>query len=234
MKPQNIVNHSVGEYFKGIPLGKWMKSRGKTDLPDFFKISCAIAAIVKNMHEAGSLHGGIKPENILIEPETLDIRLIDPVGVVDVSEISRYIHDDNFRTNTLCYIAPEQTGRIKQPIDYPTDLYSLGIVFYELLNGVPPFESDDPLAVIHSHLAEIPLHLSTFNPDIPEIIGDIVAGLMLKEPEKRYQTGAGLLHDLIRCRDEYLRSGEFLSFPLGLGDYSGKIAVSSPIPTFAL
>jgi len=227
MKPQNIVNHTVKKYSEGVSLGKWMKSRGRTDLPDFFKISCAIATIVKNMHEAGSLHGGIKPENILIEPETLDIRLIDPVRVVDSSEISRYIHDDNFRINTLCYIAPEQTGRIKQPIDYPTDLYSLGIIFYELLNGAPSFESEDPLAVIHSHLAEIPNHLSTLNPDIPEMIGNIVAGLMFKEPEKRYQTGAGLLRDLIQCRDEYLRNGEILSFPLGLSDYSGKIAVSS-------
>ena len=217
----------VRDYFHGRNLGDWKKSRGRITLPDFFKIAASLAGILNRVHNAGCFHGDIKPNNILIGPNNLDVRLIDPVRVIDISEISRYIHDDNFKKTALPYISPEQTGRIKQQFDYPTDFYSLGIVFYELLNGTPPFASKDPLKVIHSHLAEIPRHLSKLNPDIPEMIGDIVAKLILKEPEKRYQTGSGLVHDLNRCRDEYLNREGVSSFPLGLRDYSDRISISS-------
>ena len=115
----------VRKYFDGLPLGIWRKSRTKIDLKDFFRIACSIVSIVKRMHNAGYFHGGIKPGNILIKPDTLDIRLIDPVRIIDINEISRYIHDDGFRTETLPYISPEQTGRIRQNLDYATDVYSL-------------------------------------------------------------------------------------------------------------
>ena len=217
----------VRTYFDGLPLGIWRKSQAKIDLKDFFSIACSIVSIVKRMHNAGYFHGGIKPGNILIKLDTLDIRLIDPVRIINISEINRYIHDDGFRTETLPYISLEQTGRIRKNVNYATDIYSLGIVLYELLIGAPPFTSQDPLEIIYSHLAEVPVHPGRLRPDIPEMISNIIARMTLKEPEKRYQTGGGLTYDLIRCRNEYLKKGSISSFPLGLNDYSSRINIPS-------
>ena len=97
---------------------------------------------------------------------------------------------------------------------FSSDLYSLGIVFYEMLTGRLPFLSDDPLELIHSHLAEEAPQVHELNPDIPVALSKIVAKLMLKEPEKRYQSSNGLLADLVRCRDEYAATGTIREFPL--------------------
>lgn len=215
----------VCEYFDGQNLFDWRKDRNKVDLNDFFSISCSIVKILEGIHKAGHFHCGIKPNNILINPVTLDIQLIDLVRVIHFKDISHFIYDDSFRDNTLNYVSPEQTGRIKQGVDHLTDFYSLGIVFYELLNGQPPFASKDPLEIIHSHLAEDPPLLHQANPEIPEIISDIVAKLIRKEPERRYQTARGLLLDLLHCQDEYLKTGKIRPFNLGLKDYINRINI---------
>jgi predicted ATPase/GAF domain-containing protein len=95
-----------------------------------------------------------------------------------------------------------------------SDLYSLGIVFYEFLTGRLPFVSGDPLALIHSHLAEEALAVHEVNPEIPLALSKIINKLLLKQPEKRYQSSKVLLADLARCRDEYEASGTIRSFPL--------------------
>ena len=217
----------VQEYFDGINLSDWRKSRKQVSLKYFFEIGCSLAKILDGLHNAGHIHGGIKPNNILIAPGTLDIRLIDLVRIFDMSEISHFIYDKGFNVNTINYISPEQTGRIKQRVDFTTDLYSLGIVLYELLSGTPPFLSSDPLEIIYSHLAEDPMPLHEKCPEVPEIVGHIIGRLMNKEPERRYQTCRGLLNDLEACKEEYLETGKIVSFTPGLKDYSNRINIPS-------
>ncbi|MDY6862751.1 MAG: AAA family ATPase, partial [Thermodesulfobacteriota bacterium] len=217
----------VQEYFKGIPLGYWRKTQTKNNLRDFFKIACAIAEILDKIHKAGHIHGGIKPNNILIMPDTLDIRLIDPVRVIKMDEIMYFIDNSDFMINTLAYLSPEQTGRIKKNLAYATDLYSIGAVFYELLNGKPPFLSTDPLEIIHSHLAEDPTPLNEIDSDIPGVVSDIIARLLRKETERRYQSGIGLLGDLVECRREYINRGKITSFSLGLRDSNVPLNIPS-------
>lgn len=220
----------VQEYFDDITLGEWMKSQDRIDLTDFFRITCSIAAVLENMHNARYFHGGIKPDNILITPDTLDsgpdIRVIDPVRVLDISAISHYTHNDHFRTNTLPYISPEQTGRIRHDVSYGTDFYSMGTLLYELLYGNPPFSSNDPLEVIHSHLAQKP-PFSKIDRDIPEVVKNIIARLLEKDLEKRYQTGEGLVHDLRRCEREYRNTGKITPFTLGALDHAHRIDIPS-------
>jgi serine/threonine protein kinase len=166
------------------------------------------------VHEAGIIHGAIKPNNLLVNPATLDICLMGFISAVDIGEVSHFIYDRSFIKETLSYTSPEQTSRIKHRKVFSSDLYSLGIVFYELLAGRLPFLSDDPLTLIHSHLAEEATELHELDPGIPIILSKIIAKLMLKEPEKRYQSSKGLLADLIRCRDEYAASFIISEFPL--------------------
>ena len=215
------------DYFEGIPLDQLMETRSRISLDEFFTIACGLARALDKVHEAGIIHGGVKPHNILVHPDTLDIRLIDFISTIDVRDISHFIYDPSFLKETLSYTSPEQTGRINHRVVFSSDLYSLGIVFYEMLTGRLPFFSNDPLELIHCHLAEEPPSVHELKPDIPAVLSGIVARLMLKEPEKRYQSSNGLLADLIRCRDEYSAAGTIGEFPLESCVYTHRVTFIS-------
>ncbi|MFM7792076.1 MAG: serine/threonine protein kinase, partial [Microcystis panniformis] len=95
---------------------------------------------------------------------------------------------------TLAYIAPEQTGRMNRKLDYRSDFYSLGVTFYELLANKRPFETTDPMELVHCHIAKQPPPLEQFS--VPPMISSIVRKLMAKNAEERYQSAAGLKFDL--------------------------------------
>lgn len=214
-------------YFDGVTLDKLIKERGRISLKDFFTIACGLARALDKVHEAGIIHGGVKPHNILINPNTLDIRLIDFFSTFDVRDVSHFIYDPSFIRETLSYTSPEQTGRINHRVVFSSDMYSLGILFYELLTGRLPFKSDDPLEIIHSHLAEEAPEAHVLNPDVPLVLSKIVAKLMLKEPEKRYQSSNGLLANLVRCRDEFAATSTISDFPLESHVYTHRVTFIS-------
>lgn len=135
-------------YFDGIPLNEWVRSQGKISLKDFFTISCLLTQAINKVHEGGIVYGGIKPHNILIHSKSLDVRLVDFISSIDVREVSHFIYNRSFIEGTLAYTSPEQTGRINHRVDFSSDLYSLGIIFYELLTRRLPFFSFDPLELI--------------------------------------------------------------------------------------
>ncbi|KCZ71707.1 putative ATPase [Candidatus Methanoperedens nitroreducens] len=215
------------EYFSGLALDKLIEKEGKIPLKEFFSIACKLAGALDKIHEAGIIHGGVKPHNILVDPGTFDVRLTDFIGAIDVGSVSHFIYDKSFVRNTLAYSSPEQTGRISHRVMYSSDMYSLGIVFFEMLTGHLPFTASDPLELIHSHLAEEAPPVNELEPGIPIALGKIVAKLMHKEPEKRYMSGAGLLADLIRCRDEYAATGSIKEFPLESRTYAQRTSFVS-------
>ncbi|MEL7360406.1 MAG: AAA family ATPase, partial [Cyanobacteria bacterium J06560_6] len=126
---------------------------------------------------------------------------------------------------TLAYLSPEQTGRMNRGIDYRTDYYSLGVTLYQLLTGKLPFSGEDPLELIHCHLARIPASVSELNPDVPAVVGEIVAKLMAKNAEDRYQSAIGLKHDLVRCLEAWKREGAIADFVLGQRDASDRFLI---------
>lgn len=213
----------IQDYFDGIGLDKLKEARSGISLNDFLSISCKIVQALDKVHEAGIIHGGIKPRNILVNPATLGIRLIDFISSLDVREVSHFIYDPYFVKGTLSYTSPEQTGRINHRVVFSSDLYSLGVIFYEMLTDRLPFSSDDPLELIHSHLAEEAPGVCDLSPDIPPVLGKIIAKLLLKMPEKRYISSSGLLADLVRCRDEYSATGAVREFVLENRVYSQRI-----------
>jgi len=213
----------VQPWFAGQPLNSWAKQQDKLDLNDFFTLACTLADTLQAVHDAGITHGGIKPHNILLQPGTLILRLTDFITPLDIRDVSHFIYDPEFVRHTLAYTSPEQTGRINYRVDYSTDLYSLGIVFYELLTGKLPFFSSDPLELIHSHLAEEAPKVNQLKPEIPQALADIVAKLIIKQPEKRYQSTSGLLADLTRCKEEYTATGSVSAFTVGQHDRSRRV-----------
>jgi signal transduction histidine kinase/serine/threonine protein kinase len=211
------------DFFDGVPLDEWASREQPVPLPSFFTLALSLAQAIEKIHEAGIIHGGIKPRNVLVRPGSLELRVIDFITPIDIREVSHFIYDRTFVRGTLPYTSPEQTGRIGHRVDFTTDLYSFGIVLWELLAGRPPFVSSDPLELIHAHLAEEPANLHELSAEIPEALANIVEKLTLKQPEKRYQSGAGVHADLLRCRDELAATGRISQFPLGSRDRTHRI-----------
>ncbi|MGE5528369.1 MAG: AAA family ATPase [Patescibacteria group bacterium] len=213
----NVINdlyYITQNYFEGEPLSHLVREHAKIPLLNFFTIARKLAEALNSIHRAGIIHGGIKPHNVLIDPETLDIRIIDFISAIDVRDVSHFIYDRSFIENTLAYTSPEQTGRINHRVTFATDLYSLGVILYEMLTNCLPFSTYDPLELIHAHLAKEPVGVHELYPDIPMVLSNIVAKLLLKAPEKRYHSSEGLFSDLKRCSDEYNATGEIKEFPL--------------------
>jgi serine/threonine protein kinase len=123
-----------------------------------------------------------------------------------------------FIAGTLAYMAPEQTGRMNRSVDSRSDLYSFGIVLYEALTGSLPFTATDPVAWVHNHLARKPVPPNQRRIDIPAPISDIVMKLLAKTPEDRYQTAAGVEHDLRQGLADWNENRRIGAFPLGLRD----------------
>ena len=191
------------------------------ELKRFFRIALQLTRLLGALHQRGMVHHHLNPGGILIEPTT------DQIWLTNLE----YASTDEIHTkppagcNSLVYISPEQTGRMNRTVDYRTDFYSLGIIFYELLTGQPPFRSDDPLELMHWHLAKIPPAPDAFNPKIPKPLAQIVLKLLSKTAEDRYQSATGLLSDLEHCAQQWTAQGRITPFPLAQHDVSDHFLI---------
>ena len=190
-------------------------------LKEFLSFSISIAGELHDFHNTDLVYGNICPENIILEPETRKPTLINSTSIITGQSPIKVGH--------LPYMSPEQTGRMKRGIDFRSDLYSLGSVFYELLTGLPPFISSDMLGVVHSHIAKTPKPLHELNADVPVQISAIVMRLLEKNPEDRYQTALGLQKDLEKCDGQLTSKGRIENFKLGGADFSGRLQFSQKL-----
>ena len=209
----------------GDPLSELIGPAGPTspaELADLLDLAVNLADLLARVHERGVVHQDLNPASILIRAADRTPMLIDfdLAGTVVDEQPGRAASTSI--SGTLAYLAPEQTGRTGQVPDQRTDLYSLGVTLYELATGGPPFGrgEDDPLALIHDHLARVPVPAAELNPLLPAGLSDVIGRLMEKEPARRYQSAAGLGHDLRRLRDEPADT----DFRLGLRDFPLRLA----------
>ena len=170
------------------------------DLDEFINIGIQIAHILELLYDRRIIHKDIKPQNLLIHPVTKAVKLID-FSIASLLPKENQQHPQALE-GTLAYMSPEQTGRMNRGIDYRTDFYSLGITFYELLTGQLPFQTSDLMELVHCHLARQPTSPAQLNPDVPQVVSDLVMKLMAKTAEDRYQSAAGIRHDLECLRGE--------------------------------
>ncbi|HNR07349.1 MAG TPA: adenylate/guanylate cyclase domain-containing protein [Saprospiraceae bacterium] len=199
----------VEEFFEGETLKSRIFNQAFT-VPAFFQVALQLTDILAYVHSQGVIHKDINSSNILISKDN-KVKLIDfGISTHIMNEEQDMVIPDLIE-GTLTYISPEQTGRTSYSISAGSDLYSLGIVFYEMLSGKPPFDSADALEVIHFHLSRTPAPLGKVLPRLPSGLEKIIAELLEKNPDDRYQSAGGLHHDLKLLQGE-IESGKASSF----------------------
>jgi PAS domain S-box-containing protein len=195
------------------------------ELTRFLRIAVGIAAALGKVHQQGLIHKDIKPAHILVNSATGVIRLTG-FGIASRLPRERQAPEPpEFIAGTLAYMAPEQTGRMNRSIDSRSDLYSLGVTFYEMLTGVLPFKASDPMAWVHCHIARQPIAPDQYAKEIPAPLSAIVMKLLAKTAEERYQTAAGVEAALRRCLTAWESFGRIDPFPLDSQDASDRLMI---------
>ncbi|WP_254565823.1 AAA family ATPase [Oscillatoria sp. HE19RPO] len=215
----------VMEDFGGVSLQEWaLKGKNTLSLTGFLEIAIALCNALDILYRDRIIHKDIKPSNILINPETTEVKLIDFSIASLLPRETQTLINPNVLEGTLAYISPEQTGRMNRGIDYRTDFYSLGVTFYELLTGELPFQSNHPMELVHSHIAKLPPLLSN-REEIPPVISDMIAKLMAKNAEDRYQSALGLKFDLENCLNQLRDRGAIKSFKIAERDRCDRFII---------
>ena len=207
------LRHDSPELYCPMPLAK------------FLRLAIQVTEILASIHAAQLIHKDINPNNIILNPATGIVKIIDFGIATRFARTNPSFSNPTALEGTLAYISPEQTGRMNRMLDYRTDFYSLGVTFYELLVGQLPFVKEDVLELVHCHLAKQPVPPCEVNAAIPLIVSDIIVKLMAKNAEERYQSAAGIKADLEECLLQLDTTGRIEEFQLGTQDISDKFQI---------
>jgi serine/threonine protein kinase len=197
----------------------------KLELRQFLQIAIQLSKTLDQLHQNNIIHKDIKPHNILIAPQTGEVKIIDFSISSCLSRENLTVSNPNLLEGTLAYMSPEQTGRMNRSIDYRTDFYSLGVTFYEMLTGQLPFQTTDPLELTHCHIAKIPVSPQELNPEIPQAVSAIVMKLLAKTAEERYQSALGIKADLEVCLKKLQATEKIEDFIVGQLDLYSQFLI---------
>ncbi|MGD8190701.1 helix-turn-helix transcriptional regulator [Brevibacillus ginsengisoli] len=180
-------------------------------LPEFLQIALRLSDRIGHLHQYGFIHKELNPDNIFVELQTMKVNLLGydkpapPIKEKREADLSAM----------LPYMSPEMTGRVNRKVDGRADLYSIGIIFYEMLTGRLPFEADDSIKWAHVHIAKKPEPVIKWAPKLPRPVSDIIMKLISKEQGERYQSAYGLRNDLELCLFMWRQTGTVSDFSLG-------------------
>ena len=217
-RPMLILEDAGGEPLDRL-LGQPM------ELIRFLRIAVGLATTLGKLHHQGLIHKDIKPANILVDSAS-GAAWLTGFGIASRLPRERQSAEPpEMIAGTLAYMAPEQTGRMNRSVDSRSDLYSLGITFYEMLTGVLPFIASDPMEWVHCHIARQPVAPDQWVKEIPAPLSAIVMKLLAKTAEERYQTAAGVARDLRDCLKEWEAHRHIDPFQFGAHDVSNRLLI---------
>jgi predicted ATPase/signal transduction histidine kinase len=200
-------------------LAQWLRGR-PLPIARFLDVARELTAALAGLHAAGVIHGDVDPQNAVVDASD-HITLVDFDRAIRLTG-SRSGVPPHFETVTP-YTAPEATGRMSRLVDERADLYSLGALFYELLTGVPPFGTSDPVELVHAHLAQAPVTPSQLRPAVPPLLSELVMKLLAKIPEDRYQSAEAVVLDLREARARLTPDGTIAPFDLAQLDLARQL-----------
>lgn len=189
------IYYIVMEYVHGKTLKEYIRDKGRLDYKETLEISYKIALALEHAHKNGVVHRDIKPHNILITEDKL-VKVTD-FGIARASTSSTMTNTGKIM-GSVHYFSPEQArGGFS---DHRTDLYSLGVVMYEMLTGKLPYEADSPISIAIKHIQDTLVEPSRMNSDIPDAVNDIVVKAMEKDMTKRYQSARDIINDILAAQ----------------------------------
>ena len=217
-RPVLLLEDSGGEPLERL-LGAPM------EIGRFLQLAIGIASALSKVHQRGLVHKDVKPAHILVNCPDGQIRFTGFGIASRLTRERRAPGAPEFIVGTLPYMAPEQTGWMNRSIDFRSDLYSLGVTFYQMLTGSLPFTAAHPMEWVHCHIARKPVSPSERVNAIPSVVSAIVLKLLAKSAEQRYQSAAGLEHDLRNCMRRWESEGRIEAFPLGQFDTPDRLLI---------
>ncbi|EME68530.1 ATPase, partial [Paramagnetospirillum caucaseum] len=213
----------------GEPLTRLIAARSgalrQADVTRLLRLAALLARALEEVHAAGLIHKDIKPDTILADEAAGRIAFTGFGFTSPLCREQRHSRAIESISGTFAYMAPEQTGRMNRSVDSRSDLYSLGIVLYELFTGLHPFSAQDSMEWVHCHIARQPSPPHERVMEVPVQVSAIIMKLVAKTAEGRYQTAGGLAADLERCAAEWRERGGIPDFPLGDHDHSGILTI---------
>ena len=195
----------------------------------FLSLAVSVAAAVGDIHSRGLIHKDLSPGSILFDPQTRRVKLANFGAASRVAREQTAAAPERLLEESLPYVSPELTGRMNRAVDSRSDLYALGITYYQLLTGRLPFTASDAIGWVHCHVARKPAHPARFRDRLPSVLSEIVLKLLAKVPDDRYQSAAGLQRDLERCLRQWRESGNITPFALGADDTSDRFLVPQTV-----
>jgi len=177
------LHYIVMEYIEGRDLGYYLKSRKRFTIKEILNILIMVCAGLDIAHRKGVIHRDIKPQNLILDKKHR-IKITD-FGIAKVINMSSFTAKEDQVMGTTFYMSPEQIKG--KGIDYRTDIYSLGIVGYELLAGVTPYDSETPWEVVQGHLYKTPLPLKRRRKDVPDFLVSTINKCISKKKEDRFK-----------------------------------------------
>ncbi|WP_027468420.1 response regulator [Deefgea rivuli] len=198
-----------------------LKQDQPIDLATFYDIALQLCAALTLIHQHKIIHKDINPANLCWNQQSCQLQVIDFGVASELGQETPLIQSPHAMEGTLAYMSPEQTGRMNRVVDYRSDFYSMGITFYELLSGKPPFVSHDAMEIIHCHLARTPDWSSAAFQALPPQLITVLQRLLEKNAEARYQSLSGLIKDLKHCQSQSQPQAAAVDGGIGLSDHSG-------------
>jgi predicted ATPase/signal transduction histidine kinase/tRNA A-37 threonylcarbamoyl transferase component Bud32 len=191
----------------------------------FLRIAVGLSVALVELHRQGIVHKDIKPGNVLVHTGTGAVSLVGLGIATRLPREPQPASNLELIEGSLPYMSPEQTGRMNRVIDYRTDFYSLGVMLYEMLTGVRPFEAADALEWVHCHVARSPMPPVERLASVPRVLSDIVVKLLAKVAEDRYQSADKLADDLKQCLTQWNGTRRIEPFALAAADAAGRFQI---------
>jgi predicted ATPase/two-component sensor histidine kinase len=240
IKPCKLERHqtiyfTILENIEGEFLDRWL-ARGTPNLVESLQVLISLAQVVGEIHQAGITHKNINPSNITIDPETLTVKILDfslatrlareiptMAGALALEKAKITLPEN------LVYISPEQSGCMNRALDYRSDFYALGVIFYQMLAGDVPLHIDSVTELARAYLSSESIIPKNWNLDIPPPVSAIATKLLSKNAEDRYQSTYGLIYDLETCLDKLNTTETIEEFTLGQFDRASQLLISQKL-----
>ena len=201
----------------------------KINIDTFLPLAIVLARAVAEMHQEQIIHKNLTPQAILYHEQSGQLQIMDFSIASELMRTMVPSDPPRLLQGHLAYMSPEQTGRMNRPLTSRSDLYSLGIIFYELLTGSVPFDTREPMTAIINHINTVPPAPHEIDKNIAEMLSNIVMKLLKKEAEERYKSALGLADDLELAWIAYKDNHSISNFQLGKKDVSTQLQLSEKL-----